>query len=334
MYVRYLIAGLACTCLLAGCSLDDVSGDTRPPGVASVSPRDGAGFVPVTTEIVITFNELIDSASVPHQPLSFSPAVSGVVRISDREIAFTPDRCLSCNTTYAVTLATGIRDRSGNATSQTYTWQFATRQAVGTVAYVHSMTSGTASSFKDLLDCHHLPTTLVEMSQSMGMDWSTHDIIIIGPATGSPGDWGTQELVNSLAGSDKPILGTGEGGHAFFGKLSLAIGYPNGESGTGTAVKILDFDHSILHSPNDIIVPPGSTLVLCQSASDYVGVRITGLPTPLDLIARGPGDHWVFPLIAEKPHYMLWGFAAGPADLTPTGQDLFVNAVANMIAGR
>jgi len=49
-------------------------------------------------------------------------------------------------------------------------------------------------------------------------------------------EWGTPEALTAIVNSEVPVLGIGEGGYAYFGQISLEIGYPNGGWSTGTSV--------------------------------------------------------------------------------------------------
>ncbi len=109
--------------------------DTTPPTVVSTAPAHGATNVPVTTNVVLAFSEPIDATSVTGASLVLRAGasdVAGTVAASATSVTFTPAASLAYGTTYTLTLAAGVRDRSGNAMPASGTWSFTTGPAPDT----------------------------------------------------------------------------------------------------------------------------------------------------------------------------------------------------------
>jgi len=107
-----------------------IAPDMTPPALVSVSPREGMSGVPVNCIISVTFNEPIRAASISPGTIAVKDSgnntVTGTVSASGSTVFFTPSANLKTSTTYAVTVAPGIRDLAGNATTTGYSWQFGT----------------------------------------------------------------------------------------------------------------------------------------------------------------------------------------------------------------
>jgi hypothetical protein len=116
---------------------DPFDPDTTPPGVAQVTPADGATGVPVNSVVVVRFNE----------PLSPSSIVPGVVRLldattevpgsvalsSDRlSVTFDPAADLAGLTAFTVQVQ-GVRDAAGNLMTTPFQSTFTTAVFVDSV---------------------------------------------------------------------------------------------------------------------------------------------------------------------------------------------------------
>ena len=111
--------------------------------VAQVIPAaDASEVLTLTRQIAVSFNHPVvavtapaDQASLP-QPLSISPAVQGVGRWLDTStFVFSPTAALLPATSYRVEVASGLRDQTGGALGQPFSWSFSTitPQALGSL---------------------------------------------------------------------------------------------------------------------------------------------------------------------------------------------------------
>ena len=102
--------------------------DTTAPEIIDVSPADGAGAVPVTTDVSVTFSEAMDTDSTE---AAFSlevdgAAVSGSFSWSGSTMTFAPDGALADETVHDVAVTTAASDISGNSLEQGFSASFTT----------------------------------------------------------------------------------------------------------------------------------------------------------------------------------------------------------------
>jgi methionine-rich copper-binding protein CopC len=114
------------------------SADTKPPGVKSVSPSNGASSVATTTSVFINFSEALDLASVNASTIFLRDAGGTTVQAtlsynaSTFVVTLQPLAALANSTTYTVTIkggASGVKDLAGNAVRSDVTSSFATVSA-------------------------------------------------------------------------------------------------------------------------------------------------------------------------------------------------------------
>jgi len=191
--------------------------------------------------------------------------------------------------------------------------------------YLYSTELSTAIDYKSLLDGNDLPTTLMPLDAvTYTTSFLPYNLIIIGPETGDGSQWGTPTAVNVIAQSGKPVLGLGEGGYAFFGKLGLDIGYGNGWHGVLTQTYALDTAHQIWSAPYDIPIPKDHIVTLYKATGE-VGINLAKPPGNVVLMGREPDDQTHYNLVQQATFYTLWGFQAGPRAMLDTGKKVFVN---------
>jgi hypothetical protein len=103
--------------------------DMTAPTVEAISPAHGAVDVSTLAQIMATFSEPMDPATIDettflvHDGIS---SVSGMVGYSDTTATFTPDASLAYDTLYTVTVTTGVQDAGGNPLQADYIWSFVT----------------------------------------------------------------------------------------------------------------------------------------------------------------------------------------------------------------
>jgi hypothetical protein len=106
--------------------------ETTPPEVISQNPADGATDVPVDiSSIEVTFSEPMDPSTIDATTFQVTlngSAVSGSINYADNTATFTPASNLEFNSTYAVTVTTGVEDLVGNNMAENVAWTFTTEQ--------------------------------------------------------------------------------------------------------------------------------------------------------------------------------------------------------------
>lgn len=196
-----------------------------------------------------------------------------------------------------------------------------------TIAYIYSVDSTNASAYKLFLNSVGSQTTLVEMGDIVNTDFSQFDVIIIGSNSGDLSTWGDPASVDIIVNSNKPILGLGEGGYAFYGKLSLNIGFPNGGHGSGDNLFVAQPGHPIFNSPNTITLPQDSVIQLYNVTSSHVNIYFPAPVPEVTLLGRVPSLPFHYLIVQEQTIYFIWGFGDSPASMTQTGKDLFDNII-------
>ncbi|MDY6933388.1 MAG: Ig-like domain-containing protein [Spirochaetota bacterium] len=110
---------------------DDI--DTTPPTIVSTLPEDGAGGISVSDSIFALFSEEIDTGTINTNTYKVSNGaseLSGTVEYnnSKRSACFIPLRVLDYETTYTVTISTGVSDIAGNNMKDVKEWSFTTER--------------------------------------------------------------------------------------------------------------------------------------------------------------------------------------------------------------
>ncbi len=96
--------------------------DTAPPTITGSTPA--GSNVPVTTQITVTFSEMMNQSSV-QSAFSTSPATTGIFSWSGNTMIYTPSSILAYGIPYDVTIGAGAKDLADNSLMP-YIWQFTT----------------------------------------------------------------------------------------------------------------------------------------------------------------------------------------------------------------
>ncbi len=193
------------------------------------------------------------------------------------------------------------------------------------IAYVYWWDREKAESFQSFLQAHGCPVTLLRSDQIAAPDLEGCDLIMIDRDTQNPAAWPDQ-AVSAVTEAGKPILGLGDGGYRFFGRMNLTIGYPNGASSTFDSVQLVDPNDAIIDMPYTVTVPQDGVVTLYDVAERGTVIYLWPAPDTVTKVASIVGDPGYFPLVAEHGHF-LWGFTESPEHMTALGQRLFLNAV-------
>ena len=130
------IAALSLTAFLGSCKKDDfVQIDGVCPLVLSTDPTAGATNVPLNKVITVTFNEIMNPATITQASFTITGAtpVAGVITYSGNTATFTPSSPLTVNTTYTGRVTTAVKDANGNALQTDYVWTFSTGATISPV---------------------------------------------------------------------------------------------------------------------------------------------------------------------------------------------------------
>jgi uncharacterized repeat protein (TIGR01451 family) len=235
---------------------------------------------------------------------------------------------------------TGVGDDYGWPSNQWFdqprTWQPARmvnaacdNPQKGTIAYVFRGDRVDATSFYNLLTGAGYVVDLIPLSDVLSTTFDPYDLIIIADDSGYLDAWGqpglTAQQVNRILAPDPdvPILGLGEGGYAFFGRLGLFIGWPNGWHGPEDEVE------EGPGAPSGYYVAGGPVHQLYTNPVNEVGIYLGAnqqAPTGVQVIGLEPPNPDHASLIQEGCR-QLWGFSGNPLAMTGDGGQVFLNAV-------
>ncbi len=193
------------------------------------------------------------------------------------------------------------------------------------VAYIHSSDLEAAQNFQSLLVAYGCSTTLIDIDEIPATALDSYDLIIVGNDTGGSANWDDVESVTAIESSDRPIVGLGEGGYAFFGQLGLSIGSPNGMHDRSNSIEVIDPNHLLFTTPYVIDVPEDLALQL-YTESDYVTLHLHPVPETVTVLGGG-ASYGYYPLAQEHNRYLFWGFSGSPESMTEVGKHLFINLV-------
>lgn len=101
-----------------------IAADSVAPQISLSSPSSGATGIPTNATVTVAFNESINCSTLN---LTVNNGIAGTTSCSGSSATFTPNDPpgLSASTTYAVTIAAGLKDIAGNAMAGS-NWNFTT----------------------------------------------------------------------------------------------------------------------------------------------------------------------------------------------------------------
>ena len=158
---------------------------------------------------------------------------------------------------------------------------------------------------------------LIPLSVVTSTLFGGYDLIIIADDTGNLDQWGAGVGQTApITTANRPILGLGEGGYAFFGRAGSPLGWPNGWHGPQEQVLSANPALNYYHTPYDFSsVLPGPFPLYAQFVNE-VGIYL-GTKPPVTAIGLEPAttDHAAL-INNELPTgalgcYQLWGYSAG-----------------------
>ncbi len=175
--------------------------DTTAPTIISTIPETNATDVVINTNIVITFSESMDTASV-QAAFTIDPQAPGDFRwTGDSVLTYDPTSSLDSNTIYTVTVATAAQDRAGNNLTANYSTSFTTGTQVSSGTIYMLGRSVTYNWF-----------------QHWGWDWDdSHPVVhgrfnlyhreIVGPDDGGQVTVDTvRQIINAIPASQTPVI--------------------------------------------------------------------------------------------------------------------------------
>ncbi|KYC37737.1 hypothetical protein WA1_04255 [Scytonema hofmannii PCC 7110] len=134
-----------------------IAPDTTPPTVTASTPVNGTTGVTTSTIITATFSESIDATTINTNTFELRNANNTLIPASvtydtgNRTATLTPSSPLATATTYTATLKGGstdprVKDQSGNALAQNYTWSFTTSSSSSVSIWSNTATPSTVTT--------------------------------------------------------------------------------------------------------------------------------------------------------------------------------------------
>ena len=203
----------------------------------------------------------------------------------------------------------------------------------GKIAYVFRGNTADATSYRNFLISRGYTVDLIPLGSVLATDFSIYDLVMIADDSGSLNTWGLSGFsaaqVAKITTPNKPIMGLGEGGYAFFGQpaLSLFIGWPQGWHGPDDRVAHAPSTPPVIYTTPNVVAPdpvqvfgqPVNHVAIFQGSPPALpaGVVPVGDETP-------PTSHST--LIFQDCRF-LWGFGSNPVAMTGDGKNLLHNYV-------
>lgn len=208
-----------------------------------------------------------------------------------------------------------------------------TAQAMPRLVYIYSNDEDAANDFKSFLQSKNYRVDLLLQEQVQEADFAPYDLILIGYETGLGPDWGDEPgiIAGMLQSTGRPILGFGEGGYAFFGKIDLEIGWKNGVYGVEKNVHVVRTGTSYWRKPIPIRLPSNGITSLYNDPEEFVAVNFPNSVDDVELIANVPAERDYYPLVRQSKRYFLWGFAGTPSAMSTKGTQLLINIIEALI---
>ena len=142
--------------------------DNVPPTITATTPSGNATGVSISSSICVNFSKSISSSTWNNVNVAIKDASGAVVNGSYGLLCFYPSPALNNNTTYTMTISTGVQDTAGNALAAPYIFSFTTAIASPTIASPTGLTATAGMLQSDLI------WTAVSGATSYNVYWSNN----------------------------------------------------------------------------------------------------------------------------------------------------------------
>lgn len=205
------------------------------------------------------------------------------------------------------------------------------------VAYVYTTDTVARDGFKAMLQLRGFTVSTVLQSNT-AFDFSTVDSIILGDDTSWAAGAASPPNFNNISSFGRYIVGVGNGGAAFFGLRTLAIG--NTQLNNDKQAQALNPGDAVWLTPKAISLPADGKLTFYNRIVALREVPDLRLPNTVTRIAQRLDlqGATAYPLIGQTSSgqlgaqcNVLWGFRALPRYLSPAGANVFENVLRNNV---
>jgi hypothetical protein len=199
----------------------------------------------------------------------------------------------------------------------------------GNIAFIFENNKQNGVEYRYLLEESNFSTDITDINAVIDTDLSDLDLIIIDSDSGSEYNWGTQQIIDVLIGSKKPIIGLGEGGARFFQNIGISINLGNSETySDDLSIYVVDPAHPVFTGPETLEIPPNINIIQLSSdlLTDTTGIRESSIIPSAIRLGYSEKKVTHYPLIQED-RFLLWGYNNTPLSMTNEGKKLFFNIV-------
>lgn len=211
----------------------------------------------------------------------------------------------------------------------------------GNIAYIFENNKQNGVEFRYFLEESNYFTEIININVVMNTDLSDYELIIIDSDSGSGYNWGTQQIVDVLKGSNKPIIGLGEGGARFFQSVGISINWANSMLFNDLSIYVVDPAHPVFTEPETVEISLTTNIIQLYSDPDTmtIGVYANNLTSSVTRLGYSESNENHYPLVQEG-RFLLWGFythyihtpySHTPRSMTNNGKKLFSNIVYYLI---
>lgn len=197
------------------------------------------------------------------------------------------------------------------------------------VAFIYYKDDSAAKDYASILRSIGASLTPIPMAEIPDVSLTPYRVLIVAPDTGNGGEWGTADMVLKIQKSGVPVLGLGRGGISLFQQMGLSINWDHHWVNSNAGIYVMDLDHRIFMTPNDISIPKSRLLQLYERAVSVREEYGPSLSRQAIRLGRSPEDNDHYSLVQEK-NCIIWGFEGSPDQLTKIGAALFANVVAHL----
>lgn len=234
--------------------------------------------------------------------------------------------------------AAALSAQAATATAQAALIRTATAQAIATqtasashrLVYFFLTNPTIANNYKTLLQQNRFVVDVLPLDAIGSVDnYGIYRAILLGPDTGSEGNWGDiggQEAA-ALMATGLPIIGLGDGGYSFFVVAGVSQIWGARFTGDTSSVFVVDPLSPVWTDPYPINVPGDRNLQLYTSLSSFVAVEFALPPPDVVLIGRRTSNPQQYQIFRQGTRFLLWGFNVGPDMMNPDGMAAFLNCV-------
>ncbi|MBN1250113.1 MAG: protein kinase [Anaerolineae bacterium] len=299
---------------------------------ASVNPANWAGTCP--KEFVFTADITVSSAGTVQYVWERSDGAAATAESVD----FAGPGTQSVNSSWTLS-ASGTywkRLRVTGPSALTSNQASFTLACLSDALYIYSVNAAPTQQFVNLLEDNDFDVDTITMNAILSTDLEDYDLILLGPDTGSGGTWGDNagNQAEAIEDANVPVLGIGDGGYAFFGKLGYEIGWGNGWHGSARDAYVMDTDHPMWNTPNEISIPGNRIVQLYNSDAAYVAISYPSAVSGVTGIGRQSDNTTHYTIMDKNTMYVLWGYNSGAQEMTTTGKQVFINAARSAMRPR